>query len=74
MFRTRLVQLREADVAPVLADLLDRSHDRAQPRARDVGEAGAVDHELEALPGDGALDLGLEEAHGVSVDEALGGR
>ena len=34
---------------PLPADLLDGAHHRAQAGARDVGEALAVDHDLEAL-------------------------
>src|SRR5262249_24326512 len=65
-----LVELGETDVAAVAPDLLDRPHDRAETRARDVGQPGAVDHDLEAVLLEGLLDLPLEHPDRVGVDEA----
>src|SRR5262249_9801789 len=66
-----LVQLGETDVAAVAPDLLDRPHDRAEARARDVGQPGAVDHDLETVLLERLLDLPLEHPDRVGVDEAL---
>src|SRR5262249_51805610 len=67
-----LVQVREAQVAAVRPDLLDRPHDGPESGARDIGEPRAVDHDLEALLLQALLELALEKADGMGVDEALG--
>src|SRR5262245_10564192 len=63
-----LVQVGQAQVAAVLADLLDHAHERAQARARDVAERGAVHDQLEPLLLQRPLDLRLEQPDGVRVD------
>src|SRR5688572_2824137 len=41
-----LVQVRQAQLAPLLADLLGEAHQHAQPRGVDVARVREVDHEL----------------------------
>ena len=67
-----LVEVGQAEVAAVAPDLLDGSHECAQARAGDVGQARAADHDLEVALRQRLLDLPLELADGVGVDEAPG--
>src|ERR1044071_8027119 len=67
-----LVQVRQAQVAAVRPDLLDRPHDGPESGARDVRQPRAVDHDLEVLLLQALLELALEETDRVGVDEALG--
>src|SRR5688572_9054889 len=60
-----LVEGGHAQVSPAGADLLDGAHHGAKTRARDVGEALAVDDDAEPPAGDRLLDRGVEPAHGV---------
>src|SRR6185436_9226192 len=66
-----VVEAGQPKVSSASPDLLDRAHERAQARAGDVGEAGAVDHDLEPALLDRAADRALELAYRVGVDEAL---